>query len=71
MFPAKNSQRTLRLAAPVSPLRREELAFPIVRQARGLSPRAISFYEAKLEPLVIYLDAEGVSSLLDISPVTS
>ena len=71
MFPAKNSQRTLRLAAPVSPLRREELAFLTVRQARSLSPRAISFYEAKIEPLVIHLEAEGVSSLQDISPVTS
>ena len=45
-----HSQLTLRLSAPISPFRREVHVFLIDRQARGLSPRTVSFYANKLEP---------------------
>jgi site-specific recombinase XerC len=68
MLPAKNGQRTLRLSDPTTQLRREAHAFLVDRQARGLSPRTVSYYADKLAPLLDYLEAAGVKRVQDTTP---
>lgn len=68
MLPAEKGQRILRVLTPASPLRREVQAFLIDRQARGLSPRTIAYYAEKIDPLVTFLEGEGVRQVQDITP---
>jgi hypothetical protein len=68
VFSAKNDQRTLRLSPPVPPLRREVQASLFDRQARGLSPRTVSYYAAKTAPLVTFVETREVFQVQDITP---
>jgi hypothetical protein len=68
MLQTEKGQRTLRVLPPASPLRREAQSFLIDRQARGLSPRTIAYYDEKMRPLVTFLEREGVCEVRDVTP---
>lgn len=43
-------------------------AFLIDRQARGLSPRTVDFYDAELRYLRTYLESQGITDVLQVTP---
>ena len=43
-------------------------AFLIDRQARGLSPRTVGFYRDELRYLLTYLEGQGVTEVLQVTP---